>query len=78
MNTIRVIGIDIAKSVFQVYVWMADDFVAWNRKISRQELLDILYSCLSANTTLWLFQLSSTAILVTFSRATSSPGVAPK
>lgn len=32
MNTIRVVGIDIAKSVFQVYVWTVDGPVAWNRK----------------------------------------------
>lgn len=42
MNTIRVVGIDIAKSVFQVCVWMVDGSVAWNRKISRQKLLDTL------------------------------------
>lgn len=39
MSTIKVVGIDIAKSVFQVCVWMADGSVAWNRKISRQKLL---------------------------------------
>ncbi len=42
MNTIRVVGIDIAKSVFRVCVWMIDGSVAWNRKISRQKLLDTL------------------------------------
>lgn len=42
MNTIRVVGIDIAKSVFQVCVWMVDGSVAWNKKISRQKLLDTL------------------------------------
>ena len=35
MSTIRVVGIDIAKSVFQVCVWMVDGSVAWNKKISR-------------------------------------------
>ncbi len=30
MSTIRVAGIDIAKSVFQVCVWMVDASVAWN------------------------------------------------
>ncbi|CAI1222319.1 Transposase [Serratia fonticola] len=40
MNTIRVVSIDIAKSVFQVCVWMVDGTVAWNRKVSRQKLLD--------------------------------------
>jgi len=35
MNTIRVVGIDIAKSVFQVCVWMLDGSVAWNRKMVR-------------------------------------------
>ncbi|CNH14236.1 Uncharacterised protein [Yersinia thracica] len=29
MNTIRVVGIDIVKSVFQVCVWMFDGSVAW-------------------------------------------------
>lgn len=42
MNTIRVVGIDIAKSVFQVCVWMLDGSVAWNIKISRTKLLDTL------------------------------------
>lgn len=32
MGTIRVVGIDIAKSVFQVYIWMVDGSVAWNKK----------------------------------------------
>ncbi|MBK0018988.1 transposase, partial [Kosakonia sp. S42] len=40
MNTIRVVGIDIAKSVFQVCVWMDDGSVAWNKKISRSRLQD--------------------------------------
>lgn len=31
MDTIRVIGFDIAKSVFQVCVWMDDGSVAWNK-----------------------------------------------
>lgn len=42
MSTIRVIGIDIAKSVFQVCVWMVDGSVAWNKKISRSKLLDTI------------------------------------
>lgn len=32
MNAIRAVGIDIAKSVFQVCVWMNDGYVAWNKK----------------------------------------------
>ncbi len=32
MSMIRVVGIDVAKSVFQVCVWMVDGFVAWNKK----------------------------------------------
>ena len=40
MNTIRVVGIDIAKSVFQVCVWMVDGSIAYNKKISRSKLLD--------------------------------------
>ncbi|CNI23498.1 hypothetical protein [Yersinia pekkanenii] len=39
MNTIRVVGIDITKSVFQVCVWMIDGSVAWNKKVTRQKLL---------------------------------------
>lgn len=42
MNTIRVVGIDIAKSVFQVCVWMVDGSVAWTKKISRSKLLDTI------------------------------------
>lgn len=42
MNTIRVVGIDIAKSVFQVCVWMVDGSIAYNKKISRSKLLDII------------------------------------
>ena len=40
MNTIRVVGIDIDKSVFQVCVWMNNGSVAWNKKISRSRLQD--------------------------------------
>lgn len=42
MNTSGVVGIDIAKPVFQVCVWMVDGSVACNRKISRQKLPDTL------------------------------------
>jgi len=28
MNTIRIVGIDIARPVFQAYVWINDDSVA--------------------------------------------------
>ncbi len=41
MSMIRVVGI-IAKSVFQVCVWMVDGSVAWNKKISRSKLLDTI------------------------------------
>ncbi len=40
MNTIKVVGIDLAKSVFQLCVWMNDGTVAWNRKGSRCKLSD--------------------------------------
>ncbi|WP_340618444.1 IS110 family transposase [Xenorhabdus entomophaga] len=40
MNTIKVVGIDLAKNIFQVCVWMEDGSVTSNRKISRQKLLD--------------------------------------
>ncbi|MBD2806917.1 IS110 family transposase, partial [Xenorhabdus sp. ZM] len=39
MNTIKVVGIDLAKNVFQVCVWSTDNSVTWNKKISRQKLL---------------------------------------
>ncbi|WP_267436338.1 hypothetical protein [Erwinia psidii] len=42
MNKLSVVGIDIAKSVFQVCVWMIDGSVAWNRKISRHKFPDAL------------------------------------
>lgn len=42
MNTIRVVGVDIAKSVFQVCVWNVDGSVALNKKISRSKLLDTI------------------------------------
>ncbi|TDN47193.1 transposase [Buttiauxella sp. JUb87] len=42
MNSIKVIGIDLAKSVFQVCVWMSDGSIAFNRKVSRVKLLDTL------------------------------------
>ncbi|MEQ5030410.1 IS110 family transposase [Morganella morganii] len=42
MNTIKVIGIDLAKSVFQVCVWMSDGTVASNRKVSRNKLQDLV------------------------------------
>ncbi|MDC9616407.1 IS110 family transposase [Xenorhabdus khoisanae] len=42
MNTIKVVGIDLAKNVFQICVWMEDGSVAANRKVSRQKLLDAI------------------------------------
>ena len=42
MNTIKVIGIDRAKSVFQVCVWMNDGAIASNRKVSRNNLLNTI------------------------------------
>lgn len=42
MSTIRVVGINIAKSVFQICVSMVDGSVAWNKKISRSNLLDTI------------------------------------
>lgn len=42
MNSIKVIGIDLAKSVFQVCVWMNDGSIAFNRKVSRAKLLDTI------------------------------------
>lgn len=39
---IKVVGIDLAKNIFQVCVWQHDDSIAWNRKISRNKLLHTL------------------------------------
>ncbi|CAI1246368.1 Uncharacterised protein [Serratia quinivorans] len=39
MNKIRFVGIEIAKSVLQVCVWMVDGVVVSNRKIPHQKLL---------------------------------------
>ncbi len=40
MNTIKVVGTDLVKSVFQVYGWMGDGMIASNQKISCSKLLD--------------------------------------
>lgn len=40
MNSIKVIGIDLAKSVFQICVWMNDGSIVFNRKVSRATLMD--------------------------------------
>lgn len=40
MKGIKVIGIDLAKSVFQVSVWMNNGSIALNRKVSRAKLLE--------------------------------------
>jgi len=40
MSTIKVIAVDLAKSVFQVCVWMNDWSIAFNRKVSRAKLRD--------------------------------------
>ncbi len=42
MNMIKVVGIDLAKNVFQVCVWMEDGSIASNRKIPRQKFLDTI------------------------------------
>ncbi|MDC9616151.1 IS110 family transposase, partial [Xenorhabdus khoisanae] len=42
MNTIKIVGIDLAKNVFQVCVWMEDGSVTSNRKVSRQKFLDVV------------------------------------
>jgi len=42
MNEIKVIDIDLAKSVFQVCVWMNDGSIASNRKVSWAKLLDTI------------------------------------
>ncbi|WP_264911182.1 hypothetical protein [Vibrio sp. STUT-A16] len=35
---IKVVGIDLAKSVFQVCVWQQDGSITWNRKVTRSKL----------------------------------------
>jgi len=42
MNEIKVIGIDLAKSVFQICVWMSDGNIASNRKVFLAKLLDTI------------------------------------
>ena len=42
MNSIEVIGINLAKYVFQICVWMNNGSIAFNRNISRTKLLDTL------------------------------------
>ena len=42
MNEIKDIGIDLAKSVCQVCIWMSDGNIASNRKVSRAKLLDTI------------------------------------
>ncbi len=42
MSSIKVIGIDLAKSAFQVCVWMNDESIAFNRKVSWAKLLDTI------------------------------------
>ncbi len=49
MNTIKVIGIDLAKSFFQVCVWMSDGTVVSNRKVAISKPLDAIRH-LPANT----------------------------
>jgi transposase len=41
----KLISIDLAKTVFQVAAFNADNSVAYNRKISRSALLDTLRQC---------------------------------
>lgn len=43
MDTIRVIGFDIAKSVFQVCVWMDDGSVAWNKTSHAPKRVNVKY-----------------------------------
>jgi len=38
----KIIGIDLAKSVFQICVWMNDDGITFNRKVFWTNLLDCL------------------------------------
>lgn len=37
--SIKVVGIDLAKSIFQVCIWNQDGCIAWNHKITRNKLL---------------------------------------
>ena len=39
---VKVVGIDLAKNVFQVCVLLNDGNIAWNRKITRTKLLHTL------------------------------------
>ncbi|OTA18546.1 transposase [Xenorhabdus vietnamensis] len=42
MDTTKVVGIDLAKNVFQVCIWIEDGSVDWHRKIFRQKRLDTI------------------------------------
>lgn len=53
MNSIKVIGIDLAKSVFQVCVWMSDGSISFNRKVSRIKLLEPFVSFLPVRLLQW-------------------------
>ena len=39
---IKVVGVDLAKNVFQICVWLDDGSVAWNRKVVRSKLLIVI------------------------------------
>lgn len=39
---IKAIGIDLAKKIMQVCVWMEDSSVKWNRKVKKGKLLDVI------------------------------------
>lgn len=39
---IKVVGVDLAKNVFQICVWLDDGSVAWNRKVVRSKLLSVI------------------------------------
>lgn len=49
MNAIKVIGIDLAKSVFQVCLWMNDGSIAFNRKVYRAKLLNCIRQFLASS-----------------------------
>lgn len=49
MNEIKVIGIELAKSVFKICVWMSDVTIASNHKVSRGKLRFCRIKCISCD-----------------------------
>lgn len=53
MDTIRVVSINFAASVFQVCVWMADGAIVWNKKLTRQTLPEPVHRHIHRHESVW-------------------------